>query len=191
MARIRKSFGGGWIDSGPIIATSTLDEVPEKDWYNLMVQRVMFVKAKLPHDCRCLIQFVEDAERMYKPLGFKDADDFIARGLKLVPDEIRIAVDWLKINKPEEAVSLDRVLAERQIGIPDGKAGPGRGHKTADNVSRFKYGNSRAYTLARLDRDGHTELAAKVRSGELSANAAALQTGIRKRRRCPHCGGEL
>jgi ElaB/YqjD/DUF883 family membrane-anchored ribosome-binding protein len=41
-------------------------------------------------------------------------------------------------------------------------------------------GTSRAYILARLDRDGHAELAAKVRAGKLSANAAAIEAGFRK-----------
>ena len=31
--------------------------------------------------------------------------------------------------------------------------------------------------LARLDRDGHTELAADVRAGKVSANAAAIKVG--------------
>jgi hypothetical protein len=38
------------------------------------------------------------------------------------------------------------------------------------------------YILGRLDRDGHVELAAQVRSGRLSANAAAIQAGWRKKR---------
>jgi hypothetical protein len=120
MGRITKSVGGALIDSGPITATSKLDEVPEQNWYNLMCQREMFVKAHLPEDCRRLIQFVEDAERMFAPLGFKDANDFIERGLKLVPEEIRIAVDWLKINRPEQAVAFDVVLGKhggRRAGL--------------------------------------------------------------------------
>jgi hypothetical protein len=40
--------------------------------------------------------------------------------------------------------------------------------------------NARAYILARLDRDGYTELAAKVRAGTMSANAAAIEAGFRK-----------
>jgi hypothetical protein len=38
-----------------------------------------------------------------------------------------------------------------------------------------------AHWLARLDRDGFAELAAKVRAGELSANAAAVTMGWRIR----------
>jgi hypothetical protein len=66
------------------------------------------------------------------------------------------------------------VLGKREIGIEGGKPGPGRGKKTGDNITRLKNrGTSSAYILARLDRDGHAELAAKVRAGKLSANAAA------------------
>jgi hypothetical protein len=41
-------------------------------------------------------------------------------------------------------------------------------------------GTTRPYILARLERDGHGELAARVRAGEMSARAAALQAGIRR-----------
>jgi hypothetical protein len=37
--------------------------------------------------------------------------------------------------------------------------------------------------LARLDRD-NPDLAARVRAGELSANAAAIEAGWRKKRAC-------
>ncbi len=43
-------------------------------------------------------------------------------------------------------------LAPQEIGA--GKAGPGRGHKTGDNGTRFPRGtNSAAYLIARLKRD--------------------------------------
>jgi hypothetical protein len=46
-------------------------------------------------------------------------------------------------------------------------------------------GRGRAYVLARLDRDGHAALAAKVRAGELSANAAAIEAGFCKAPKYP------
>jgi hypothetical protein len=42
-------------------------------------------------------------------------------------------------------------------------------------------GRWRKYWLARLDRDGHSELAAKVRAGKISAYAAAKQVGWRRK----------
>ena len=70
------------------------------------------------------------------------------------------------------------VLGKREFGIPGGKAGPGRGKKTANNVRRFKHGNSRAYILARLDRD-RPDLAAKVRVKKMTAHGAAILAGFR------------
>lgn len=50
-----------------------------------------------------------------------------------------------------------------------------------DIITSFKErGTSAAYLLARLDRDGFTDLAARVRSREISAHAAAIEAGFRK-----------
>ena len=48
-----------------------------------------------------------------------------------------------------------------------------------DIVDVERIGRGREYILARLDRDGHAALAAKVRAGKLSANAAAIKAGFR------------
>jgi hypothetical protein len=55
-----------------------------------------------------------------------------------------------------------------------GKRGrPKKGEEKGADGTLKRGRNSSAYILARLDRDGHAELAAKVRAGKLSANAAA------------------
>ena len=46
-----------------------------------------------------------------------------------------------------------------------------------DNINLKGGGTSRAYALARLDRD-RPDLAQRVLSGELSANAAAIEAGF-------------
>jgi hypothetical protein len=53
---------------------------------------------------------------------------------------------------------------------------PGAHH----NIMRSKQGTSRAYTLDRLARE-RPDLFEQVRAGELSANAAAIEAGFRKR----------
>jgi hypothetical protein len=62
-----------------------------------------------------------------------------------------------------------------------------------DNITFVspKRGTGRTYTLRRLKRD-RPDLAAKVTAGEISANAAALEAGIRKKIKwvCPKCGCE-
>jgi hypothetical protein len=51
-----------------------------------------------------------------------------------------------------------------------------------DNVSLDpKHGNSRAYTLDRLSRRERPDLLAKVAAKQMSANAAAIEAGFRKK----------
>ena len=48
---------------------------------------------------------------------------------ELEPEEIRLAVDWLRLNPPPHPLPLETAqeLAAREIGIPGGNAGLGRG----------------------------------------------------------------
>jgi hypothetical protein len=170
------------IDSGPVSANDQLHAVPQSKWHDLMLARRQYLDIHVASDCRCLVEFVNDANVMYAALGFASVNHMIRDGYHLGPAEIGMAVEWLKLRKPDEPVSLDQAvkLGQREIGIEGGKAGPGRGKKTDSNATRF-IGRSRAYILARLDRDGHAELAAKVRFKEISANAAAEQMGWREK----------
>lgn len=62
---------------------------------------------------------------------------------------------------------------------------PGQGRRTdlVDNVTQVQKpkGNSRSYAVSRLQREA-PELFAKVAAGEISANAAAIKAGFRKRK---------
>ncbi len=60
---------------------------------------------------------------------------------------------------------------------------PGRGvnqYSGSDIIRPSSYGTDPTYILRRLKRD-HPELAEKVVSGEMSANAAAIEAGFRKK----------
>ena len=67
----------------------------------------------------------------------------------------------------------------RAMTVPVGSNQHSEGH---DNVMTLpaKQGNSRAYTLDRLQRE-RPELFAQVEAGKLSANAAAIEAGWRKK----------
>src|SRR6185436_4767844 len=82
--------------------------------------------------------------------------------------------------RPDEAVGFSAAvrLGQREIGIEGGKPGPGRGHKTGGVTTRL--GRGAAYTIARLERDGFTDLAERVRNKEVSARAAAKIVGWRR-----------
>ena len=73
------------------------------------------------------------------------------------------------------------VIPVQDIGISKGKAGPGRGNKRGDGITRFPVegkGTSRSYLLGRLARDA-PDILERVKAGEIkSARAAAIEAGI-------------
>jgi len=164
------------IDSGSVEAEDLLRHVPTRKWRELMLARRRFLEIKLSHDCRCLVQFVNDAKLMFSELGFKSPEAMIRDGYGLEPQEIQIAVDWLELNPPTEPVGLETAIKLARQGRP--KKGEEKGGVATFSASQR---NTKAHILARLERDGHDELAAKVRSDEMSANAAAHQIGYRKK----------
>lgn len=163
------------IDSGPLEADMPASLVPRESWKELLRLRMWFVKVKLPYDCRNLVQFVDEAGEMYEALGFKNSKDLIQRGLELSPKEIKHALAWLRITKPEHPVSLkDATILGKHGGDRKSK----NVMKQGNNVTLVR-GNHAAYGLARLDRD-RPDLAAKVRTGKLSVHAASIEAGFRK-----------
>ena len=165
------------IDSGPVEAEDRLRDVPREKWCELMLARRRFVEIRFSYDCRCLVQFVNEADEMYASLGFDSAEAMICDGYGLEPAEAAIAVEWLRLNPPKDPISLDQVVKLGKQGRP--KKGEEKGGNATFSLSQR---NTKAHILARLDRDGYGELAAKVRAGELSANAAAVEAGFRKQR---------
>jgi hypothetical protein len=166
------------------IASDSAADVPRQQWNTLMEERQRFCTQYLPKDCRNLLFFVEDGAAN-NWIGYRSAEAYIRGGLGLEPKMVHWAVAGLRFfTHTDRPIKFDVAafvgeLAEREIGIEGGKPGPGRGHKTGDNITRFTRGTSAAYLVARLKRDA-PDLAAKVASGELSANAAAIEAGFRK-----------
>jgi hypothetical protein len=165
------------------------NQIAKENWPKLIEERRNFCTRIIPTDCRSLLFFMRDGEQSGW-LGFVDRAAY-CEGLGLAPEMVELALRGLELTDPNSITPLHRAVAlgQREIGIEGGKAGPGRGHKTSDNVTRFQRGNQRAYILARLHRD-RPDLAQRVEAGELSANAAAIEAGFRKKPEitCPHCG---
>jgi hypothetical protein len=64
--------------------------------------------------------------------------------------------------------------------VAAGKAGPGRGKKTGDNVTRFERGNQASYLSARIARD-YPDILERMKAGEFpSVRQAAIAAGIVK-----------
>jgi hypothetical protein len=107
------------------------------------------------------------------PLGLKQKDG------------IDTLIHLCELYSAEEAApeALRRLRELLPKAAPAIHAGPGRGKKTDGNAIGFtkpRRGTTAASTLARLKRDT-PELADKVVSGEMSANAAAIAAGFRVR----------
>lgn len=71
----------------------------------------------------------------------------------------------------------------RQVAAADavlGKRGGTRAKGQANDRKLARHGNDPNYIKARLTRDGHADLRAKVDAGELSARAAGIKAGFVK-----------
>ena len=129
------------IDSGPVEADDQLHSVPPAKWGELVEKRRYFLSLELNYDCRCLAQFVRDAEQLWQPLGYRGADDRGRRGYDLEPEESRLAVRWLELNEPESAVGQPEVMARAQRldadegvkPLAEGPGNPTRKNKNGDN----------------------------------------------------------
>jgi hypothetical protein len=187
-------MAGVTVDSGPLSPTYRFADVPKKRWRQLVSEKRNFLATNIKYDCRCLIEFCEEAELVWQDLGFESAADMIRNGYELDPQQIDLAVAWLKINEPTAAVGIDDIskkIADAKAeplatkpGKPVGSKG-GNQHTVAnvDNVNKSKPstgGNETSYTLRRLARD-NPEMLDRIESGELSVNAAAIAAGIRKK----------
>ena len=98
------------IDSGPVEEWQCPLDVPKEKWPDLLRTKRYFLKTNIQHDCRSLLQFVEHANHMWEALGFKSVTDMIKTGYELKPREVNLALEWLKIKDPEEAVSFENAV---------------------------------------------------------------------------------
>ena len=171
------------INSAPVAATDPLRYVPKEKWRDLMLARRHFAEVNVSYDCRCLVEFCDDAKVMHAELGFASPESMIRDGYGLEPEEVSLVLEWLKLNPPSEPIPLEtaKSLALKAHG-GDRKSEKAKAVQVGNTnlKSLSKGGLTATYTLARLDRD-RPDLAEKVRSGELSANAAAVEAGFRRR----------
>lgn len=148
------------IDSGKVEASNKFREVPKSKWKSLVRVKRDFLSVRINYDCRCLIEFCEEAETVWADLGYESAADMIRNGYELEPVEIDLAVAWLKHNAPDEAIGIDAVKAQ----VPEARANPlqsadqeeaprnpnGRkGKESGTNSTRLKRGGNTTYTLRR------------------------------------------
>jgi hypothetical protein len=139
---------------------------------SLVRARWSFLQIRLPHDCRELLRFVEESQVMLEPLGYRDEEDFIRRGLKLDPVMVGWALEGLRTLSPDEPIPYHKAVELGMRGAPLGNQYAKKKEKDdkenkPDNVS-FVFGNSSTYLTARLERD-HPDILARLEAGEYTS----------------------
>lgn len=154
--------------------------VPRDRWDELAMTRRNHCHSSIPRDCRMLLRLVADVENS-EWLGFGSREKYMRDGLGLDPVAVDLAIEFLRAGHYEVPVEFaDAIAGGRKL-----RSGPGRpkaeeANGSDDNHSSDPIGRGSDYALARLERD-RPELAEKVKAGELSANAAAVEAGFRKK----------
>ena len=132
-------------------------------------------------------QWKQCADRHGKP--FSSFEAFVTHRLW---EGLESSVDDLKVfcRKRDDVRQLIDTAVGAALSPSEAGAMGGKGHKAVDNIKSLG-GTNPTYILKRLKRD-RSDLADKVIKGELSANAAAIEAGFRKKsvRHCPKCGHE-
>jgi hypothetical protein len=174
------------VNSGAPEPDDRFQDTPRAKWKLLLNAKRSFLGRRLNYDCRCLVQFCEEAEVVYAELGYASAEQMIREGYKLEPSQVELAVAWLRHNEPVQAIGIGDVAAAikaaREKPLAEhGKIGNGRKEESrGDNITSTQRGTDTDYTLRRLARD-KPELLDRIEAGELSVNAAAIAAGIRRK----------
>jgi len=188
---------GVMIDSG-LDPLNRLEFVPREKWDELVGARRWYIDVEFTKDCRKLVEWVADAEALAGPLGYDSADDLIARGYGLEPEEVRIAVRWLELNDPDSAVGLPEVVGRAQQIASAAKATTGevrgkgqRNHHRSGEITesvissrteRARQNGVSIDTQAKLDALARKrpDLLEKVSAKEMSTHRACVEAGIVK-----------
>jgi hypothetical protein len=170
------------INSGAPSPDDRFQDTPKQKWKLLLNAKKSFIATNMNYDCRCLVQFCEEAEVVYEELGYTSAEQMIREGYKLEPSQVELAVAWLRHNEPVQAIGIKDVAAAVKAAKekPLADVGPPTKEERANGSIAINTGRGVDYTLRRLARD-KPELLDKIEAGELSVNAAAIAAGIRKK----------
>ncbi len=149
-----------FIDSGRLEASDKFRDVDKSKWRALAAEKRDFLAVQISYDCRCLVEFCEEASFAWKELGYESAEDMIQRGYELDPVEIGVAVAWLKHNDPQVEIGIRDIVPLRDVGRPTKEES---GNVDATNILNVNNGSK--YWLRRIARDCPGELDA-IESGE-------------------------
>jgi hypothetical protein len=138
----------------------------------------MYIETQFEYDCRCIVQYLDEAEDVYAELGYESADEMIQQELLIKPEWVRIAVTWL--NQEQRVEPVTKAEVEAALGSHGGDRRSPLAKEDQGSIRTLKRGENAAYLQARLRRDA-PEVAVALERGEFkSARAAAIEAGIIK-----------
>lgn len=177
------------IDTGTVYHEDRLADTPRAQWPALLRERRMYIETQFEYDCRCIVQYLDEANEFHAELGYDSADEMIQQELLIKPEWVRIAVEWLNQEQRVEPVTKAEVETALCNAATTAQAQPLAAHGTnqhreeedrGDSVTTSSKDRGQSYFLRRLARDA-PEILEKVRTGEIkSARAAAIEAGIIK-----------
>lgn len=171
------------INTGEAYHEDRLAEAPREKWEAILAERRYYLKTNIDYDCRCLVQYVAEAEEFYAELGYDSAESLVQKAYEIQPEQAWAAVAYLQGRQAAGPVGLAEAAAQAQPLAHHGEIGNGRADesrlangqsKPAEQLSS----NSQERILRRLARDA-PEILERVKAGEFrSARAAAIEAGI-------------
>jgi len=166
------------IDTGTVYHEDRLADTPRAQWPALLRERRMYIETQFEYDCRCIVQYLDEANEFHTELGYDSADEMIQQELLIKPEWVRIAVEWL--NQEQRIEPVTKAEVEAALGSHGGDRRSPQAMQDQADIVNLKGGNQAAYIRARLRRDA-PEVADALERGEFkSARAAAIEAGIIK-----------
>ena len=167
------------IDTGTVYHEDRLADTPRAQWPALLRERRMYIETQFEYDCRCIVQYLDEANEFHTELGYDSADEMIQQELLIKPEWVRIAVEWL--NQEQRVEPVTKAEVEAALGSHGGDRRSPQAMQDQGDIIPLKHrSTSAAYLQARLRRDA-PEVADALERGEFkSARAAAIKAGIIK-----------
>lgn len=175
------------INTGEAYHEDRLAEAPREKWEAILAERRYYLKTNIDYDCRCLVQYVAEAEEFYAELGYDSAEALVQQAYEIQPEQAWAAVAYLEGRTAAGPVGLAEAAAKAQAQplAQHGEIGNGRVDESRVADRHSKPANqlsseSEERILRRLARDA-PDVLERVKAGEFrSARAAAIEAGIIK-----------
>lgn len=169
------------INTGGVCHEDKLAHTPRDQWPALLRERRMYIETQFEYDCRCIVQYLDEAEEFHVELGYESADDMIQQELLIRPEWVRIAVDWLtQQDRPQPVTKAEVEVALQSHGGDRRSEEARKVREDQGSGNNLEIGRGAAYLKARLERDYPDVAKAFARGEHRSARAAAIAAGIIK-----------